>query len=53
MNNEDFEALARVLMGRVFIQLEASGRHVHVTSDQAQTLFGHGLQNLRCSWCSP
>ena len=43
MNNEDFEALARVLMGRVFIQLEASGRHVHVTSDQAQTLFGHGL----------
>ena len=43
MNNEDFEALARVLMGRVFIQLEASGRHVHVTPDQAQTLFGHGL----------
>ena len=43
MNNEDFEALARVLMGRVFIQLEASGRHVHVTEDQAQTLFGHRL----------
>lgn len=43
MNNEDFEALARVLMGRVFIQLEASGRHVHVTKQQAITLFGHGL----------
>ena len=43
MNNADFEALARVLMGRVFIQLEASGRHVHVTEDQAQALFGHSL----------
>ena len=43
MNNADFEALARVLMGRVFIELEASGRHVHVTAEQARTLFGHGL----------
>lgn len=43
MNNLDYEALARVLMGRVFIQLEASGRHVHVTAEQARTLFGHGL----------
>ena len=43
MNNADFEALARVLMGRVFIELEASGRHVHVTADQAKTLFGHSL----------
>ena len=30
-------------MGRLFIPLEASGRHVHVTKEQAQTLFGHGL----------
>ena len=43
MNNAEMEALARVLMGRVFIQLEASGRHVHVTHEQAQALFGHGL----------
>lgn len=43
MNNADLEALARVLLGRVFIQLEASGRHVHVTADQARALFGHGL----------
>ena len=43
MNNTDLEALARVLMGRVFIELEASGRHVHVTSEQANTLFGHDL----------
>ena len=43
MNNADLEALARVLLGRVFIELEASGRHVHVTAEQARTLFGHGL----------
>ena len=43
MNHADFEALARVLLGRVFIELEASGRHVHVTADQANILFGHGL----------
>ena len=43
MNHADFEALARVLLGRVFIELEASGRHVHVTADQAKILFGHGL----------
>ena len=30
-------------MGRLFVPLEASGRHVHVTAQQAQTLFGHGL----------
>jgi len=43
MNNADFEALARVVMGRIFIPLEASGRHVHVTAEQARMLFGHGL----------
>ena len=43
MNNADFEALTRVLLGRIFLELEASGRHVHVTSQQAHTLFGHSL----------
>ena len=43
MNNADYEALTRVLLGRIFIELEASGRHVHLTRDQAQTLFGHSL----------
>ena len=47
MNNADFEALARVIMGRIFVPLEASGRHVHVTQQQAQTLFGHGLTPKR------
>ena len=47
MNNADFEALARVIMGRIFVPLEASGRHVHVTEEQARTLFGHGLTPKR------
>lgn len=34
-------------MGRLFVPLEASGRHVHVTAQQAQTLFGHGLTAKR------
>ena len=37
------EALMEVALGRVFVPLEASGRHVHVTKDQAQLLFGHDL----------
>ena len=28
---------------RLFVELEASGRHVHVTAEQAQALFGHPL----------
>ena len=47
MNNADLEALARVVMGRIFIELEASGRHVHVTQAQAHALFGHGLTPRR------
>ena len=47
MNSADFEALARVIMGRIFIPLEASGRHVHVTKEQAKILFGHGLTPKR------
>lgn len=47
MNNTDFEALARVIMGRIFVPLEASGRHIHVTKEQAMTLFGHSLSPKR------
>ena len=35
--------LIEAVLGRIFVPLEASGRHVHLTEDQAQTLFGHGL----------
>ena len=31
------------MLKRVFIELEASGRHVHVTEEQALQLFGHRL----------
>ena len=37
------EKLVEALVGRLFVPLEASGRHVHVTAQQAQALFGHGL----------
>ena len=43
----DVEALTRAVMGKLFVELEASGRHVHVTKEQAQTLFGHALTPKR------
>ena len=43
MRTGDLEKLAEAVLGRIFVPLEASGRHVHVTKDQAQTLFGHSL----------
>ena len=36
---ELIDAIAR----RLFVELEASGRHVHVTKHQSEILFGHGL----------
>lgn len=47
MNNHDLEAVASAVLGRIFVELEASGRHVHVTKEQAMTLFGHGLTPKR------
>ena len=35
------------VLGNIFVELEASGRHVHVTEAQAQALFGHGLTEKR------
>ncbi len=37
------EKLAQAVLERVFVPLEASGRHVHLTDRQAKSLFGHGL----------
>ena len=39
----DFHSLTETILGNIFIEMEASGRHVHVTKEQAQVLFGHGL----------
>ena len=47
MDREDMEKLAQAVLGKIFVPLEASGRHVHVTKDQAQSLFGHDLTPKR------
>ena len=43
----DLELLTQQIMNRLFVPLEASGRHVHVTKEQALTLFGHPLTHKR------
>ncbi len=43
----DTASLAEKLLQKLFIPLEASGRHVHLTQAQAQTLFGHSLTPQR------
>lgn len=43
----DLEALTQQVLGNIFVELEASGRHVHVTKEQAQALFGHSLTPKR------
>lgn len=47
MEDMDLQAVAEAVIGRLFVELEASGRHVHVTAEQAKTLFGHGLTEKR------
>lgn len=37
------ERITQVLQKRVFLELEASGRHVHLTKEDALKLFGHPL----------
>lgn len=44
---ETIDRLTNLLQRRLFVELEASGRHVHVTQAQAQTLFGHDLTEKR------
>ena len=41
------EQIVEQVLRRIFIPLEASGRHVHVTEAQAQVLFGHRLTPKR------
>ena len=43
----ELDALIEKVMKNVFVPVEASGRHVHVTAQQAQRLFGHALTPLR------
>lgn len=44
---ENMDALVEAVVGRLFVPVEASGRHVHVTKEQALTLFGHELVSKR------
>ena len=43
----DFETITQAVLKRIFIELEASGRHAHVTKAQAIALFGHPLTPKR------
>lgn len=43
MDQQTLHALTQQILERVCIRLEASGRHVHITKEQAHTLFGHDL----------
>ena len=39
----EIDGLTEAIFNNIFIEIEASGRHVHVTKEQAVKLFGHGL----------
>ena len=43
MEAQQIQQLVDAVVGSLFVELEASGRHVHVTKEQAITLFGHPL----------
>ena len=43
MEESNIQKLTEAVLGRIFVPLEASGRHVHLTKEQAVALFGHGL----------
>lgn len=47
MENSQIQSLAEAVLGRIFIPLEASGRHVHLTEDQISRLFGRPLTPQR------
>lgn len=43
MDNTQIKTLAEAVLGRIFVPLEASGRHVHLTQQQCHALFGCDL----------
>ena len=42
-----YEELTERVLKNIFVELEASGRHVHLTQEQAKLLFGHTLTENR------
>ena len=47
MDKQAISALAGRVMERLFVEMEASGRHVHLTEGQIMALFGHGLTPVK------
>ena len=47
MDTQQIQQLVDAVAGSLFVELEASGRHVHVTKQQALSLFGHPLTAKR------
>ena len=47
MDQQQLDVLTQAVMERLFVPLEASGRHVHITLEQANILFGHALTPKR------
>ena len=41
------QKLIDTVLGRIFVEIEASGRHIHLTREQSRALFGHGLTEKR------
>lgn len=47
METQEVQTLVEELVKALFVEMEASGRHVHVTKAQALELFGHSLTEKR------
>jgi propanediol utilization protein len=47
MDNTQVQTLAEAVLGRIFVPLEASARHVHLTEAQCRQLFGRALTPQR------
>jgi len=47
MDTQQLQYLTDAVIRSLFVELEASGRHVHVTKEQALSLFGHPLTPKR------
>lgn len=47
MEKQELQAVMGAVMKRLFVPIEASGRHAHITKEQAKRLFGHELTEKR------
>ena len=47
MEKDSLQAITDAVLGQLFVPLEASGRHVHITAEQSNILFGHPLTPKR------